>query len=247
MREGGWRVINFACSLGRSTQSLRRREEALAASSIAGFELHEPASPIALSGGDDLRVAEERLVEEFVARLQNLAPEIVVGPSPHDGHHGHEVVGRATRRAIEALPAGSRPRWWMWEIWSMLPAPTLYVPIPNAVNELAKLVLQAHEGELERNDYEAALSAQARLAAAFGVERVFGWGAPRSGDRYAELLMEVLCDSGEGWPLAAPRQLNVSDPLADAVKSNVDIAEWLASPSPRSQLFSEPWPERGTG
>jgi LmbE family N-acetylglucosaminyl deacetylase len=237
LRDAGWNVVNLACSLGRSGRAARRREELVEACGRAGFELRTTAESVALSSDDDLTLAERRLTDEIGLQLRDLSPELVVGPSPHDGHHGHEVVGRATRLAIEALPARSRPRWWMWELWATLPAPTLYVAVPRHLQELAETVLQAHAGELDRNDYAHVPHARGQLAAALGVERVFGWGSQGSGDEYAEVLMEILCDDGDGWPLAQPRRLDPSDPLTDAVSSGVDAREWLIELSARAKIL----------
>jgi len=51
----------------------------------------------------------------------------------------------------------------------------------------------------------------------WGAERVFGWGTAATGDDYAEVLTEVLCDQLGDWPLAAPRRLDPGAPLAGAV------------------------------
>lgn len=237
LRDAGWNVVNLACSLGRPAQAARRREELVEACTRAGFELRTTAEPLAISSGDDLALAERRLVYEIGLQLQDLSPELVIGPSPHDGHHGHEVVGRATRLAIQALPPRSRPRWWMWELWATLPAPTLYVAVPRRSQELAEAVLQAHTGELDRNDYTRVPNARGQLAAVLGLERVFGWGNHGSADEYAEVLMEILCDRTDWWPLAQPRHLDPSDPLTDAIPSGVDTGDWLAAPSARTTLL----------
>ena len=78
---------------------------------------------------------------------------LVVGPSPHDGHHGHEAVGRAARDALEAM--ADPPALWLWGLWADLPHPTLLAGFGEARLEAARHVLAAHGGELERADYDA--------------------------------------------------------------------------------------------
>ena len=47
-------------------------------------------------------------------------------PSPHDGHHEHQRVGRAARDAVHARREATPPRLWLWGLWADLPWPTLY-------------------------------------------------------------------------------------------------------------------------
>ncbi|MGO9823020.1 MAG: PIG-L family deacetylase, partial [Solirubrobacteraceae bacterium] len=48
LRDAGWRVINFACALGRPEDHGRRRAELTRACELAGFELviADPPVPI---------------------------------------------------------------------------------------------------------------------------------------------------------------------------------------------------------
>ena len=108
LRDAGWRIVNLACGLGRPAQHQRRRAEVEEACRRAGFELLPCEPPLALSAGDDLAAAEETLVTLLGAVLPALDPAILCSPSPHDGHHAHELVGRAARRALEAHPGRRR-------------------------------------------------------------------------------------------------------------------------------------------
>ena len=236
LRDRGWEVITLACSLGRADQADRRLAELAEACRRAGFRLRQTTHPVRISAGDDLDEAQRRLTTEILDALGEISPALIMGPSPHDGHHGHEVVGRAIHRALADVPVRSRPRWWIWELWSSLPVPTLYVPVPDVTAERVDRVLQAHRGELARSDYRRALRARGELAAVLGAERVFGWGTDGTGDEYAEILMEVLCDRGE-WPLAAARRLDPDDPLAGAVPSGLDAGSWLARTSQRTGIL----------
>jgi LmbE family N-acetylglucosaminyl deacetylase len=237
LRDAGWEVLTLACSLGRPSQSATRIEELVEACRRAGFELRHTAHPVGISAGDDLEQAERLLTAEIADALRETSPALLVGPSPHDGHHGHEVVGRSIHRALADIAASSRPRWWMWELWSALPVPTLYVPVSGATLKRVDRVLQAHGSELARNDYRRALRARCELAAALGAERVFGWGTAGTADDYAEILTELLCDQWDRWPLAAPRRLDPAEPLSGAVPSGLDAGRWLSSASQRDAIL----------
>ena len=70
------------------------------------------ASGFSISSDDDLVAAQHGLTEEVGERIASRRVDVLVAPSPHDGHHGHEVVGRAARDAVEAC--GDRaPRLWL--------------------------------------------------------------------------------------------------------------------------------------
>lgn len=240
LRNHGWHVTTLACSFGRPEQASRRRAELLDACGRVGFELRETAGEIWISAGADLDAAQKRLAAEIRQALIEHQPSLLVGPSPHDGHHGHEVVGRAMIDAVDSLPLPSRPRVWLWELWALMPLPTLYVAVPADVMSLAASVLDAHQGELERNGYHRALEARAHLGAVLGFERVFGWGSTAPKDRYAEVLMEILSDQYPGWALAKSRMLVPDEPLDTATASGIDIGAWLVRPSIRQEILG--WP-----
>src|SRR4051794_33209994 len=92
LRDAGWRVVNLACGLGRPEQHERRRAELEEACKRAGFELIPCEPPLAMSADDDLEAAEDTLVGLLAGLLPQLDPGLVCAPSPHDGHHAHELV-----------------------------------------------------------------------------------------------------------------------------------------------------------
>src|SRR5512133_3885116 len=97
LRDTGHRVINLAVTLGSDERERpRRRHEVETACARAGFELvvHDP--------GGDLAGAVRALIAESGA-------DVVVAPSPHDGHPRHEAVGRAARDAVEAQRGTDSP------------------------------------------------------------------------------------------------------------------------------------------
>ena len=175
LRDAGHRVVNLACSLGRPADHDRRRAEVTEACARAGFELvvHEP--PLGLSRDDDRDAATATLAATVSRLVDELAVGLVVAPSPHDGHHGHELVGRAAR---DALTRAGAPRLWLWGLWADTPLPTLFVGFDAALLGRATHALQAHAGEVARNDYVELLRSRATVARVLGSERVFGYGTP---------------------------------------------------------------------
>src|SRR5580704_3043936 len=91
LRDRGWRVVSVIASLGFLDQWERRRAEAEEASRRAGFEPVFLDPPLLISVGDDLAQATARVADELPSLVAEYEARIVVSPSPHDVHHGHEV------------------------------------------------------------------------------------------------------------------------------------------------------------
>ena len=124
LRDRGWTVVSVIASLGFSGQWERRRAEAEAAAERAGFVPVFLDPPLNLDLDGDLAEATRRVATELPGIVEEHGASIVVSPSPHDVHHGHEAVGRGVQRAVAALPPTLR--WWMWGVWGDLPAPNVY-------------------------------------------------------------------------------------------------------------------------
>src|SRR6187200_2522954 len=58
LQASGHRIINLACSMGRTTDRERREAEARESSRRTGFELLIPSRPVAIGSGDDLDAAQ---------------------------------------------------------------------------------------------------------------------------------------------------------------------------------------------
>jgi LmbE family N-acetylglucosaminyl deacetylase len=230
MLAAGHRVVNLACSLGRPDQEERRSREVAEACRRAGFELEILDPPLRLSGDD-----QQRLADEVRRRVEALGVGLVVAPTPHDGHPGHEVVGRAVR---DALAADGAPRLWLWALWAELPLPTLFVPFGEPELERATHALSAHAGEVGRNDYVELLRCRGVTSRVLGAERVFGFGEPGRDVPYAELLTEVAFAGGEWWA-GSPRVPDPTDPLA-AVPRDCPLGWWMNRPSFRADARSAP-------
>jgi LmbE family N-acetylglucosaminyl deacetylase len=235
LREAGHSVVNVVCSLGRSGQAKRRRREAADAAARAGLALEFLDPPLRISRGDDLRAARSRLGAWVSAYVAEHEVELVVSPSPHDGHHGHELVGRAVRDGIER--GERRPRWWAWGLWADLPLPTLIVEFDQQRLDAVLHVLAAHPGELERNDYAALVRCRATADRVLGAERVFGFGSPGLDGPYAELLTELGLHDGR-WTAYEPRRLDAASPLLGRPGERT-LTWWLDEPSFRDRLDAQ--------
>jgi len=229
LRDAGHEVVNLALSLGRPADHDRRRAEVEEACRRARFGLVITEPPIAMSATDDRADAEERARWQIGMALDGADPPgLIVGPTPHDVHHAHELTGRAIRDVLAAREAP--PAWWMWAIWGDLPFPTVVTTFDDAsAHEIAE-ALSAHEGEMARADHRVHVDARSRLTAVTAAEKVFGFGAPALAATRAEVITEVKWRDG-AWVLGAPRALDAVSPLAPPTTRVIDA--WLDSPSPR--------------
>jgi LmbE family N-acetylglucosaminyl deacetylase len=233
----GWQVVSVSVGLGLPQDWERRRAEFEEAARRAHFSpiIFEP--PLGISGHDDLADATERVALELPGIVVSYGASLVVSPSPHDVHHGHETVARGVQRAMESLPPAVR--WWMWGLWRDLPAPNVYYPFAEASLVRMLHILEAYEGELERNDYRRLVAGRASATAVLGSERVFGFGsAAASSLPYAEVLTEVR-RVGRRWMASQAHHLD-QGPLLDE-QFTIDLTAWVESPSVR-QLIG-PFPE----
>lgn len=224
----GWRVVSVLASLGFPNQWERRRAEFEEASRRAGFVPVILDPPLQISLPDDLALATARVARQLPELVHTHGATLVVSPSPHDVHHGHEAVARGVQRAMANLPPSTR--WWMWGIWGDLPAPNVFYPFDDASLERMLHILAAYEGELERNDYRRLLVGRATTNAVVGSERVFGFGSPAASPLpYAELLTEVCVIDGR-WMASDAHRLEGPAPRSDAAFV-VDLTAWIESPS----------------
>jgi LmbE family N-acetylglucosaminyl deacetylase len=220
-------VTSLTVSLGREEDHARRAAELVAAADRTGLRARVLTPPLAIGRDDDRAAAQASLTHELVTGQPF---DLLIAPSPHDGHHGHEVVGRA---AVAAAGARRTPLW-LWGLWSELPIPTLLHPFGATTLTKIRHGLTAYAGELKRNDYLRLIEPRAQTAAVLGPERVFGFGSPGIEHPYAELLTEAVPATTGVMLLGAARRLDPAAPLAPP--ATVDIGEWLRAPSPRDAL-----------
>ena len=229
LRDRGWTVVSVVASLGFAGQHERRRSEAEEASERAGFVPVFFDPPLDLDLDADLDAAAQRLAAELPPLVEQHGASIVVSPSPHDVHHGHETVGRGVQWTMAELDPDVR--WWMWGVWGDLPVPNVFHAFDQRVLDRAANILEAYTGELERNDYRRYLSGRAAANAVMGSERVFGFGAPAASELpYAELLTEVRRIDGRF--MASEPHLLDEGPFPDS-GFHLDLTPWLESPSVR--------------
>lgn len=237
LRDSGGEVVNFACSLGRPADVPRRRMELREACHRARFTLVEArrlVPPMSSTPPAERDAIERRLADELSETLDGGGFDLVLGPSPHDRHPGHEIVGRAVRGALESC---ARPLpWWMWSLWGELPFPTVLVPFDDARLDEILAALGAHAGEVSRNDYRDLVAGRGRAARVLGAELVFGFGSPGIGGRYAEMLCEAVPD-GERWLLGRARVLEPDAPFARPTR--VALEWWLRARSAADLLRAE--------
>jgi LmbE family N-acetylglucosaminyl deacetylase len=227
LRDAGWRVVKFACGLGRVSDHERRRAELTRACELAGFELviADPLTRIGIE--DDLLRARSQLAAAIAIQLERYEARLLVGPSPHDGHHGHEVTGRAICEAIESR--GEPFEAMFWGLWGELPIPNVVTPFgPDRLAEIQR-ALAAHAGELARNRFDRLLAARGRAGAVLGPERVFGFGSPGRAFEYAELLTHVGWSAGADWRLALAHEFDPARPAGPA--DGIEVGWWLRAAS----------------
>ena len=235
LRDAGWRVVNLACSLGRLEDRVRRRAELAEACRLARFELLTPEGMPPIGRDHDLAGAQRALTTAIVETLEQTGAQLALAPSPHDGHHGHEVVGRALRDAVQVRARALRVMF--WGLWADLPVPNLLVPFDAGRLEEIQLALRSHAGELARNRLDRLVESRAVANAVLGAERVFGFGVTGVEHRYAELLTDASWTPSSRWRLMAPRKLDPLDPLAGDY--GPEIGWWLHAPSIRSLLSDD--------
>lgn len=238
-RDAGWRVVNLACGLGRAVDRPRRRRELTEACRRAGFELIIPDGIPPIGRDDDLAAAEAALRGILGNVTRDLGASLIIGPSPHDGHHAHELVGRAIRDAVE--PSSDPFSVMFWGLWADLPFPNVLIPF--GADRLAEIerALSAHEGELARNRYDRLLRGRAMANAVLGPERVFGFGSSGGmSAAFAELLCEVAWIPCSGWRAPAPRVFQAPPAgdrprFPDPAMPGPDLGGWLHEPTSRAR------------
>lgn len=211
LRDAGSHIVNVACSLGRPAERDVRERELQRSCELAGFELVVPEPPVSISSTEANPHAVGELARIVRTQIEARGPRLVISPSPHDRHPGHELVGRAVREVLSTQAAVEH--WWVWSLWTSLPQPTLATTFDRDRLEEILQALSAHESQLERNDYRRLVGGRAEMNAALAPELLFGFGAAaRPQAEYVELLTELSPAGGE-WRPGEPRWLDPGRPL----------------------------------
>lgn len=218
-REGPWRVVNVAVTLG-SNQARRaeRWAELRHCCDLLGFDLvsasGEPAC--GLERIDPASALEEPAhwagcVERVAALLRHYRPQVVMCPHALDGHPAH--IGTHVL-VIDALAVAGlqRPLHVLCsEYWSTQPQPALMVEL--GCREVADLVgaLSQHVGEVARNPYHLSLPAWFIDGVRRGAERVRAAASPAPDYRFAALYGWQRWELGALSPMV-PRALPLTTP-----------------------------------
>lgn len=224
----GHSVHVLCLTLGRRPEAYEEtlRELELAAQ-YGGWQLHVPDAPLRLARGQDLALAERQAVDMVAQTVSELQPDVVLAPTPHDRHPGHELTGRAVNAAVRERTG---VRWWAWSVWGHLTVPTLLHQYGPQVLAASLQAHAAHETQIRRNDYREMLIGAASTAAVLGPEQVFGYGSGvASLAPYASLFSELVAVDGH-WVQGLPRVLDVADPVGFDMSGAV--AAWVDTPSP---------------
>ncbi|MCB1999264.1 MAG: PIG-L family deacetylase [Burkholderiaceae bacterium] len=194
-REGPWRVVNVAVTLGSNRARRRARwDELRQCCDLLGFDLVSASgeSEHGLERIDPMSAQADavhwaRCVERVAALLRLHRPQLVVCPHAQDGHPAH--VGTHAL-VMDALPvAGLQHRLHLAcsEYWNTQLHPGLMVEL--GCREVADLVaaLSQHVGEVARNPYHVGLPAWFIDGVRRGAERVGAAGAAAPDFRFAAL------------------------------------------------------------
>ena len=145
---------------------------------------------------DDLSGARHSLAVILAEAIDRHQASLAIGPSSQDGHHGHEVVGRALEDAV--LARGVPFRLMFWGLWADLRSPNVLIGFDAARLAEIQTALSAHAGELARNPYDRLVRARAEANAVLGAERVFGSATPGVGYRSATPRVQLGPGPGPG-------------------------------------------------
>jgi hypothetical protein len=165
--------------------------------------------------------------------LEELRPELVVAPSPHDRHPFHEEVARDVLTSVAT--ANSPSTVWLWSLWGESALPSLALELTDTRLDEIAYALEAHEGELARTDFKRLLRAQADAYGVIGAERIYDFGAPALPFPRAELLTELALEAGR-WRLCEPRVLRDGEVSVERVAGPLDVTDWLFAPSVTSRF-----------
>lgn len=229
LRDAGWEVIVLVCSLGRVDDRRRRHQDLERACAAVGFDLRVLRPELRL-GRDDDAGSISALTEHLPAVVNEIKPDLIVAPSPHDGHHAHEYVGRA---ALEVARMCGVRQVGLWGIWRMLDLPTHVTPFgePRFV-EIIQAV-SGHDGEVGAGDYRNLTVGRAIATRALAPERVLGYGTRDLSELpYAEETTWMLLHD-DRWHLAVP---GVFDPTSvERMRVGEEAEWWIARSSLRQE------------
>jgi LmbE family N-acetylglucosaminyl deacetylase len=201
LREGRWRVINAALTLGsRPGRRRARLGELRGACGFLGFELalvREGGLEGLGPRGREIDPANWASAVSAVSRLlREHEPRAVFLPHPGDWNPTHAGASLLVREALRSLGGGFSCRLVETEYWAAMPRPNLMVE--SSPSDAADLVAAAsfHAGEMRRQPFHLELPAWMQDNARRGSELVLGHGAASEGFAFATLYRLSLWKGG---------------------------------------------------
>lgn len=222
-REGPWRVVNVAVTLGsKRSRRAARWAELRSCCALLGFEL--------VSASGEPHVGLERIdatsaradpahwadgVACIAGLMAHYRPQVVVCPHALDGHPAHIGTHALVRDALALARPGHRLHLLLSEYWNTQLEPGLMVEL--GTREVADLVgaLSQHVGEVARNPYHLGLPAWFIDSVRRGAERVGAPGSAAPPYRFATLYGWQCWEHGTLLAMP-PRSLPLTVPAPQA-------------------------------
>jgi len=219
-RQGGWRIVNVAVTLGSNPARREARwRELSAACGFLGFEVILSRQPMGLEkisprGRGDDPANWRHAVETIAALLRERRPRLIVFPHESDWNGTHIGVHHLVREALESLEPEFETLTVETEYWAPMDDPNLM--IESSVDDVADLVaaISFHAGEVLRNPYHLSLPAWMQDNVRRGSELVGGQGAAAPDFLFATLYrMRRWAEGGWRAVLGRGRFLAAAEPL----------------------------------
>lgn len=225
----GQNISNWALTCGSGQNAQQRRAELQAANEILDYQLIISDLDYQRSGAD-WDAYQRHWQREY--RELNQSFDLLIAPSPLDGHPAHEAAGRL---ALSLAVAADTPIWF-WGLWADLPVANLLAEVSKETTEKLLKALAAHGSQLQERSWDQFLAQRIQSQAVIAPERVFGWDrSPATGGYGAELLLEVVPQSS-GLLAGQPRIIDWEQPL-DNRPSGRDLSQLLLAPSWSKRLL----------
>lgn len=212
LQEAGYRVINFAMTLGSDIpRRAARQQELTEACTYLGFDLRvlleTGAHPLNLAARAAQPAHWQHCVAALVTVLQQTQPAWIISPHAGDGHATHIGTHALVQEALRVW--GQPVKWAQSEFWGELPHPNLLVGVSVPLADQLITALACHVGEVRRHPYQLRLPAWLANNARRGSELVNGPGQQAAPDVFATLYTYGLWD-GQAFTPSAPMALAAS-------------------------------------
>lgn len=216
-REGPWRIVNVAVTLGsRRDRRAARWAELRRCCDLLGFDLvsasgeqHAGLERIDASSARTDPVHWAACVQRIADLLERYRPRVLVCPHAQDGHPVHVGTHALVTEAVARVRPEHRLHVLLSEYWNTQLEPRLMVEL--GVREVAELVgaLSQHVGEVARSPYHLGLPAWFIDSVRRGAERVGAAGSAAPDYRFATLYGWQCWEQG-AFVAAAPHALPLS-------------------------------------